>query len=158
MHIEDVHNCIASYLWDLHCLLWMVTKLWQPQSWDTRRAGTRLRRSACVRLSRIPKQNLRSQMMLLLPQVEPEFLSVYFVGLEDLLQWNGAQRWAQISFARRGRGFVFYFRDMGEGDCVLSLTLSRFSDGDLCLQGSMTIHRMPEQQVSAIHNCIASCL
>ena len=45
-------------------------------------------------------QNLRSQMMLLLLQVKPEFLSVYFVGLEDLLQWNGAQRWGQISFAR----------------------------------------------------------
>ena len=56
----------------------------------------------------------------------------------------------EVSFARRSRGFVFDFRDMGEGDCVLSLTLSRFSDGDLCRQGSMTIHRMPEQKMFTI--------
>ena len=58
--------------------------------------------------------------------------------------------WVRGSFARRARGFVFYFRDMGEGDCVLSFALSCFSNGDFCFQGSMTIPRMPEQKVSAI--------
>ena len=48
--------------------------------------------------------------------------------------------------------------DWVSGDCALCLTLSRFSDGDRCLQRSMSIHRMSEPKVSAIHNCIASCL